>query len=65
MALPGSHGERGARHRIAAIRDQWRIDDEWWRQGVSRCYYLAVLEDGRALTLFLDLLTQTWHCQAY
>jgi len=50
---------------VTAIRDQWRIDDEWWRREISRCYFQAVLEDGRCVTVFQDLLTRQWYCQSY
>jgi hypothetical protein len=51
------------RLRVTVIRDRWRVDDEWWRSEISRFYYQAVLEDGRALTLFRDLLTERWYRQ--
>ena len=46
---------------IAAIQDRWRIDDEWWREhAVSRMYYDVLLDDGTLLTIYQDLLSDTW-----
>ena len=52
------HGRR--RLRVEAIRETWRIDDEWWRRRVSRVYHAVVLEDGRSLTLYQDLVSGGW-----
>jgi hypothetical protein len=46
--------------KVAAIRETWRIDDEWWRRPISRLYYEVVLENGRILTLYHDLLEGGW-----
>jgi hypothetical protein len=46
---------------IAAVQDQWRIDDEWWREhAVSRMYYALLLDDGTLLTVYHDLVSDTW-----
>jgi hypothetical protein len=50
---------------VASVCDQWRVDDEWWRSEVSRSYYQTVLEDGRCVTVFQDLLTRRWFRQNY
>lgn len=49
--------------KVSAIRERWRIDDEWWRRPISRAYYAVVLDDGRALTLYHDLLENAWYVQ--
>ncbi|MDH5590860.1 MAG: hypothetical protein OEZ65_06840 [Gemmatimonadota bacterium] len=49
--------------RVEAIRERWRIDDEWWREAISREYRAVVLDDGAALTLYEDLLTGSWYVQ--
>ncbi len=46
--------------KVMAIRETWRIDDEWWRRPISRLYYEVVLENGRILTLYLDLIEGEW-----
>ncbi|HEV7663176.1 MAG TPA: hypothetical protein VGQ62_06545 [Chloroflexota bacterium] len=46
---------------ITAVQDRWRIDDEWWRDhAVSRLYFEPILDDGSRLTVYHDLLTDTW-----
>jgi hypothetical protein len=50
--------------RVVAVQDLWRIDDEWWRaRPVSRMYYGCVLEDGRQMTVFQDLVSDKWYRQ--
>ena len=57
-------GKRRARaKRVMAVRERWRIDDEWWRHPLSREYLTMVLEDGRSLTLYLDLVQGGWWIQ--
>jgi len=53
------HGTR----RIAAVRERWRIDDEWWRHPIARRYCEVVLEDGRRVVLFQDLTSGDWFTQ--
>lgn len=49
--------------RVEAVRERWRIDDEWWRAPISRDYRAVVLDDGRHLTLYHDLLDGRWYAQ--
>ncbi|HEX2187051.1 MAG TPA: hypothetical protein VHN78_16270 [Chloroflexota bacterium] len=43
------------------MQDQWRIDDEWWRErSIARLYYTLLLGDGTLLTIYHDLLAHTW-----
>jgi hypothetical protein len=58
VRIPG----RPAR-RVAVIRERWRIDDEWWRQTISREYRVVVLDDGKVVTLYHDLLDGLWYAQ--
>jgi hypothetical protein len=55
--------QRGKRLRVVAVRERWRIDDEWWRDPISREYFALVLENGRPLILFRDLTTGGWYGQ--
>lgn len=49
---------------VSEVLDNWRIDDEWWRnQPVSRLYYRVVLEDGTMTGLFQDLTSGRWYQQ--
>jgi len=51
----------GQRVRVDHIRECWRIDDEWWRNPVSRLYFQVTLENGRSLTLYHDLVERIWY----
>jgi hypothetical protein len=54
------------RQTVTAIKDKWRIDDEWWRnEPVSRLYYLVLLRSGHRLVLYKDLVNKCWYCQGY
>jgi hypothetical protein len=49
---------------VAHVQDQWRIDDEWWRERpIARLYYLLLLDDGTLLTIYHDLLADAWFAQ--
>ena len=51
---------------VAVVQDRWRIDDEWWRErSVSRLYFSLLLEDGRVVTIYRDLVTGRWSQQNY
>ena len=50
---------------VTAIVDIWRINDEWWRDEVSRLYYRLQLADGRVITVFEDLAKGGWYAQRY
>jgi hypothetical protein len=46
---------------VQAIQDRWRVDDEWWRERpISRLYYAVLLDNELLLTLFHDLIADTW-----
>jgi len=48
---------------VEAILESWRIDDEWWRQPIARAYLEVMLEGGKRLVLFQDLITGEWFSQ--
>jgi hypothetical protein len=50
----------GRRLAVVQVQDVWRVDDEWWREEVSRLYYRLLLEDGRALTVYQDVVIRVW-----
>jgi hypothetical protein len=51
---------------VAAVQDRWRLDDEWWRERpVSRLYFSLLLEDGRTVTVYQDLIGLRWARQVY
>lgn len=49
--------------RVASEHERWQIDDEWWRQPVSRSYHVVALEDGTLLTLYRDRTNGQWFLQ--
>lgn len=61
VSLPGSR--RRGFHAVEAIRESWRIDDEWWRRPISRLYHDVVLEGGQLVTLYRDLTQGGWYTQ--
>ena len=48
---------------VKDVVNMWRIDEEWWRNPISRLYFLLELENGARLTVFCDLLKGTWYRQ--
>ena len=48
---------------IEAVRETWRIDDEWWRVPIVRRYVEVIFEDGGRVVLFEDLSTGEWWIQ--
>ncbi len=48
---------------VAGIREDWRIDDEWWRIPLSRHYFEVILEGGRPLLLYHDRMEGGWYFQ--
>ena len=62
VALVDKHGERIA---IAAIEEEWSIDDEWWRDRVQRRYFRVRLAHGPVRTIFLDGESGRWFEQSY
>lgn len=58
VRLPGKPARR-----VAVVRERWRIDDEWWREKISREYWAVVLDDGRMLTFYRDLSDEAWYVQ--
>jgi hypothetical protein len=63
--FPAAVGRFGglADGRIECINETWRIDDEWWRQPISRSYFEAMLEGGKRVVLFQDLIVGSWFIQ--
>ena len=53
------------RQMVQEIQDIWRIDDEWWREPISRLYYRVLLTNGHLCTLYHDLTEERWHMQGY
>lgn len=51
--------------RVVAVRDRWRVDDEWWRAPISRRYFELLLEDGGLLVVYHDAVAGEWFQQRY
>jgi hypothetical protein len=63
--LPRILHERNRGREIARIQDFWQVDDEWWREPISRRYLQVMLRDGALRTIFHDLIANCWFAQAY
>ena len=53
--------------KVISIEDRWKINDEWWRGEeleIERLYFDVVLENNQRLTIFHDLISDTWSRQA-
>ena len=49
---------------VEAVREEWVVEDRWWTaRPLRRRYFELVLEDGRNVVVFRDLLTRGWFCQ--
>jgi hypothetical protein len=63
--IPAAVQHNGRIVTVTEVLDCWRIDDEWWREEISRRYYHLQLDDGRRLTVFADLIAGGWYMQRY
>jgi electron transfer flavoprotein alpha/beta subunit len=63
--LPRLLHERNRVREIERVQDVWHVDDEWWREPISRQYLQVVLRGGALRTLFHDRLTNRWFTQTY
>ena len=63
--LPLALHERHCRREVECIQDSWYVDDEWWRDPISRRYVQVLLCDGAIRTLFRDCITDRWFEQTY
>jgi hypothetical protein len=48
---------------VETTGERWRVDDEWWRQPISRRYLEAILAGGARVVVFEDLITGAWFVQ--
>ncbi|MDX1396611.1 MAG: hypothetical protein R3195_19680 [Gemmatimonadota bacterium] len=54
---------KGRVRRVESILETWRIDDEWWREPISREYFSILVEGGGHLTVYRDLVEGRWYLQ--
>lgn len=57
--------EHGRRRPVAAVRDRWLVEEEWWREPIGRAYWAVELADGGVRTLYTDIFSGAWYAQAY
>jgi hypothetical protein len=51
----------GRRRPVAAVRDEWLVQDRWWTdRPVDRHYFELVLEPGRVAVVFRDARSGGW-----
>lgn len=49
---------------VAAVREEWMVDDRWWTpKPLRRHYFELALADGRSAVVFRCELTGRWHRQ--
>ncbi len=63
--VPVALHERNRPHMVESIQDSWHVDDEWWRDPISRHYVQVILHDGAIRTLFHDRIADRWFEQTY
>lgn len=45
----------------AVVREEWVVEDRWWTgRPLRRRYLELVLENGRNVVVFCDLVTREW-----
>ncbi|MDA1279196.1 MAG: hypothetical protein O3B95_04045 [Chloroflexi bacterium] len=53
--------------KVTEIENLWKVSDEWWRgpeEEIARLYYTLRLENSQQITVYLDLIANSWHRQA-
>jgi hypothetical protein len=49
---------------VDSVREEWVVEDRWWTgKPLRRRYFEVVLNDGRNLVVFHDLLSGEWFLQ--
>jgi hypothetical protein len=49
---------------VEAVREDWVVEDRWWTgERLRRRYFELVLDDGRNVVVFHDLVTRAWFDQ--
>lgn len=63
--LPAVLIDGDRRLRIERIQDSWDVDEEWWRDRLSRRYYQLLVEGGGLRTVYQNLVDGSWYEQNY
>lgn len=46
---------------VAVVLEEWVVEDRWWTDRLLRRHYFElVLENGRNVVVFRDLVTRRW-----
>jgi hypothetical protein len=53
------------RYRVERVQDIWCLDDEWWREPITRRYFQIVLNTGALRTVYHDVVADLWFEQGY
>lgn len=49
---------------VEAIREDWVVEDRWWSgRPLRRRYFELVLDNGRNVVVFHDLIAHRWFTQ--
>jgi hypothetical protein len=49
---------------VAAVREEWRVEDRWWTlRPLARRYFELVLADGRDVVVFRSVISGRWYRQ--
>ena len=51
--------------KVVRVLNVWRVDEDWWREPVSRLYLSLELDSGARLTVFRDILSGLWYRQNF
>ncbi len=63
-AGPGGAPRSLAGRSVEAVREDWVVEDRWWTgRPLRRRYFELVLEDGRNVVVFRDLVSGHWFAQ--
>lgn len=65
-----THREQGSvstdnvmRKAVESVIEVWHVDDEWWRDPISRRYVEVILEGGKHVVFYEDSNTNDWFMQ--
>ena len=60
---PAAFKWQGRLHPVATINQQWRIEEDWWREPVERDYYKLTTQTGLLVVIFRNLSNGAWYLQ--
>jgi len=60
---PSQFSWQGQTHAAKEITRRWRINLDWWREGVWRDYFKLTTQTGLLVVIFHDLQTGQWYLQ--